>query len=568
MSHQNHNQNNFTRGSQIFAHQLRMFGQGSRNSVMTGIVLTIIWFIWRIYQKLSLVSLYYFIIERYVQLKLAIGEHFYPINQIGIKFYYLEQKTWFYRNAGEFIHKFWHVTPHGTMIYKFWQFLLHSAWLEGIIVFTIGIVASSIFFTYRGRKAVIKDKIRGADFVEAKLLTKILKKSSKASKVTFAGLPLVKDSEKKHLLITGTTGTGKTNMLNELLPQIRKNQDKAIIVDLTGSFIDRFFDPNYGKLLNPFADNTEHWLPWNDCLEVSDFDDIASSFSSYNPRLDDFFSKTAELVLAEGLRLYQDSKDIKKLINTIVYSSNKEFAKIFQNTAVSGIISSSAPETSSGIQATISKNIAALKYLQPNGKFSIRKWFNEGTGWLFITASPNQRVTLRPLIAAWISIAIKALMSRNINNTSHIQKNMWFVIDELPALQKIASLPIALAESRKYGGCFVTSIQNIYQLEEIYGHAGSSSMLDLFGSKFIFRVSDQQTAHRSALMLGEQEVIETQENLSYGSNTMRDGVNMNNLEKRKLLVMPSEIMNLPDFTCYVKLVGNYPITKLQMNLQI
>ncbi len=225
---------------------------------------------------------------------------------------------------------------------------------------------------------------------------------------------------------------------------------------------------------------------------------------------------------------------------------------------------SSAPETSSGIQATIGKNIAALRYLKPDGNFSIRKWFTSEEGWLFITSSPNQRVTLRPLIAAWISIAIKALMDRNINNT---HQNMWFVIDELPSLQKIAALGVALAESRKYGGCFVAGMQNIYQLEEIYGLAGSSSMLDLFGSKFIFRVSDQQTAYRSALMLGEQEILETQENLSYGANTMRDGVNMSHLEKRKLLVMPSEIMNLPDLTCYVKLAGNFPITKLQMNLQ-
>ncbi len=145
--------------------------------------------------------------------------------------------------------------------------------------------------------------------------------------------------------------------------------------------------------------------------------------------------------------------------------------------------------------------------------------------------------------------------------------NMWFIIDELPALQKIPSLPTALAESRKYGGCFVAGMQNIYQLEEIYGLSGSASMLDLFNSKFIFRVSDQQTAHRSALMLGEQETLETQESLSYGSNTMRDGVNINNIERKKLLVMPSEIMTLPDLACYVKLAGNFPITKLQMRLQ-
>lgn len=562
MSYQN--QNNFTRGSQIFAHQLRMFGQGSINALIAGVVFTVIWLIWRAFQKLSLISLYYFIIERYAQLKLAIGEHFYPISQIGIKFYYIEQKAWIYRNAKEFVHKFWYVTPHSHNINQIKEFLLHSAWQEIIIVFIIGIIISILFFVCHGRKALVKDKIRGADFMEAEFLAKNLKRSNKASKITFAGLPLVKDSERKHLLITGTTGSGKTNMLNELLPQIRKERGRAIIVDMTGGFTDRFFDYRCDKLLNPFAAGSEHWLPWNDCKELSDFDDIASSFSNYNPKIDDFFAKTAELVLAEGLRLYQDSKDIEKLINAITYSSNKEFARIFKGTAVSGIISSSAPETSSGIQATIGKNIAALRYLKPNGNFSIRKWFTNEEGWLFITSSPNQRVTLRPLIAAWISIAIKALMDRNINNSN---QNMWFVIDELSALQKISALPIALAESRKYGGCVVAGMQNIHQLEEIYSHAGAASMLDLFGSKVIFRVSDQQTAYRSALMLGEQEIIETQENLSYGANTMRDGVNMSHLEKRKLLVMPSEIMNLPDLTCYVKLAGNFPITKLQMNLQ-
>lgn len=350
MSYQN--QNNFTRGSQIFAHQLRMFGQGSINALIAGVVFTVIWLIWRAFQKLSLISLYYFIIERYAQLKLAIGEHFYPISQIGIKFYYIEQKAWIYRNAKEFVHKFWYVTPHSHNINQIKEFLLHSAWQEIIIVFIIGIIISILFFVCHGRKALVKDKIRGADFMEAEFLAKNLKRSNKASKITFAGLPLVKDSERKHLLITGTTGSGKTNMLNELLPQIRKERGRAIIVDMTGGFTDRFFDYRCDKLLNPFAAGSEHWLPWNDCKELSDFDDIASSFSNYNPKIDDFFAKTAELVLAEGLRLYQDSKDIEKLINAITYSSNKEFARIFKGTAVSGIISSSAPETSSGIQAT------------------------------------------------------------------------------------------------------------------------------------------------------------------------------------------------------------------------
>lgn len=559
-------QNSFTRGSQVVAHQFRMFGQGSSNVFVIGLLLALLWLIWRISQKLYLVSLYYFIIERYVQLKLVIGAHFYPIKQIGIRFYYLEQQDWVYRQAEEFIYKFWYVTNHGTRVYKLWQFLLHTAWLEVLIVFCVGTIAAVIFCYCQGKKSMVASKIRGMDFVESKVLAKMLQKAKKASNIKFARLPLVKGSERQHLLLTGTTGTGKTNMLNELLPQIREQKERAIIVDLTGTFVDRFFDTKIDKLLNPFAKHTQHWLPWNDCQAIADFDDVASSFSSYNPKVGDFFAKNAELVLSEGLQLYQDSKDIGKLVNTIIYSGNKAFAKIFQNTAVAGIVSSSAPETSAGIQATVGKNIAVLKHLHPKGDFSIRQWFTDPQekGWLFITAFPNQRVTLCPLISAWISIAIKVLMDRNTSSTNN---NMWFIIDELAALQKIPSLPTALAESRKYGGCFVAGLQNIYQLEEIYGLAGAAAMLDLFNSKFIFRVSDQQTAHRSALMFGEQETLETQESLSYGSNTMRDGVNINNIERKRLLILPSEIMTLPDLTCYVKLSGNFPITKLQMRLQ-
>ncbi len=61
MSYQN--QNNFTRGSQIFAHQMRMLGQGSINALMIGLVSAVVWLMFRTFQKLPWLSLYYFIIE-------------------------------------------------------------------------------------------------------------------------------------------------------------------------------------------------------------------------------------------------------------------------------------------------------------------------------------------------------------------------------------------------------------------------------------------------------------------------------------------------------------------------
>ena len=48
---------------------------------------------------------------------------------------------------------------------------------------------------------------------------------------------------------------------------------------------------------------------------------------------------------------------------------------------------------------------------------------------------------------------------------------------------------------------------------------------------------------------------------------MRDGVNINSAVKIKRLVLPDELKNLEPNHCFVKLCGNYPITKLRVKLQ-
>ena len=142
--------------------------------------------------------------------------------------------------------------------------------------------------------------------------------------------------------------------------------------------------------------------------------------------------------------------------------------------------------------------------------------------------------------------------------------NTWLIIDELAALGQVPSLATALSESRKFGGCIVAGIQNIHQLSAIYGQSQALNLLDQFSSRFIFRVGDIQTAQITSSMLGEVETIETQQSVSFGANTMRDGVNLNTLDKRRNLILPTEIMNLSNLTCFVKLAGNWPITKLTM----
>ena len=64
--------------------------------------------------------------------------------------------------------------------------------------------------------------------------------------------------------------------------------------------------------------------------------------------------------------------------------------------------------------------------------------------------------------------------------------------------------------------------------------------------------------------LGEEEVEDTRENYSYGANSIRDGISLGKNRLTRPLVTYPEIMNMKELTCYLRLPGDYPITKLEL----
>jgi type IV secretory pathway TraG/TraD family ATPase VirD4 len=97
--------------------------------------------------------------------------------------------------------------------------------------------------------------------------------------------------------------------------------------------------------------------------------------------------------------------------------------------------------------------------------------------------------------------------------------------------------------------------------------ADRSFMLDLFNTKIFFRCTEPSTQQWISKVLGDAEEIEPQENISYGANSTRDGVSLSRHTRQKPLVMPTELSQLENLECYVKLPGDYPCTKLQMTYQ-
>jgi hypothetical protein len=71
--------------------------------------------------------------------------------------------------------------------------------------------------------------------------------------ITLAGIPLNLFDETKHIKLIGTTGTGKSTAIREILSAALERGDRAIIVDPDGGYAARFYDASKGDaILNPF----------------------------------------------------------------------------------------------------------------------------------------------------------------------------------------------------------------------------------------------------------------------------------------------------------------------------
>jgi type IV secretory pathway TraG/TraD family ATPase VirD4 len=82
----------------------------------------------------------------------------------------------------------------------------------------------------------------------------------------------------------------------------------------------------------------------------------------------------------------------------------------------------------------------------------------------------------------------------------------------------------------------------------------------------MLRSVEHATAEWAAQSLGEQEVNEATDPLSISPHDFKDAVNLRSRVVKRPIVPPSEIMNLPKLTDFLKLPGGYPVTKVTLQI--
>jgi type IV conjugative transfer system coupling protein TraD len=425
-----------------------------------------------------------------------------------------------------------------------------------------------LFFSIRGLFSKKKKHLSGKKIRSATAVALKLKMRSQASPVKIGSLPLVKGTETQHILVSGGTGSGKTNCFHHILPRIKNLSQKAIIVDTTGILVSKYFREGKDILLNPFNSNSEQWHPWVECKDSFDYDSIAQSFIPMSPNdRENYWRVAGASVLSSLLQKFEkdENKKIQDLSETLLNGSLKRLCEEVVGTKAAAHLDISSEKTAASIRSVTTSFVSCLEYLKNSDHpFSIRDWIEkkDDDSWLFLSCKLGERAALNPLISTWSSIAIRSLLQMEPD----INRRVWFVIDELPSLQKLKDLETLLTEGRKFGACGLLALQSPAQLESIYGHEISRVILGNCATRISFYEQDPEIATRISKIFGDSEFQETQEGLSYGAHEMRDGVTLSKQKKMHPVVSASDIQSLRKQEAYVKLPGKQPIIKMRLKL--
>ncbi|WP_347251917.1 type IV conjugative transfer system coupling protein TraD [Legionella sp.] len=548
----------YTRGGQISFHNLRMWDQITKTLIVACL------FLWVILT--ALISWYKVPPEQFQQAIVYYYASF--LNAIGQKQTFL--LSFHGKNYRQTVSMIIHYPYYATNARQVFHVVTQSA-LEALTVTVLLGLALAYYFIQRGKKQTASQFIRGSRIESPEQVKKKMIEEKLNSDITIDGFPIIAGSEVQHLLVHGTVGTGKSQLIMKILDRLRARGDRVIVYDKGCSLIPHYYQPDSDVILNPFDTRCPNWDLWLEAPRDSDFENMAESLIPLHGESDPFWVSAARTVFASCASRMRTDKErsIEKLLALLVTGEFSSLETYLQGTPAATLVSGKIEKTAISIRSVITtylKSLCPLSGLtgQELSPFSIRDYIvnDNQRGWLFISSNGEQHQALKPLISMWLAMASLTLLSL----TPDRNRRIWFICDEVPSLHKLPLLSETIAEVRKFGGCFLLGMQSFAQLTKVYGQSGAKEIFDLLNTRFFFRSPSSDMARLVASELGEEEIEESRESYSYGAESLRDGISLSNQRVNRPIVSYPQILELNDLSCFLRLPGNYPITQLNLSL--
>ncbi|AUX69589.1 conjugal transfer protein TraD [Porphyrobacter sp. HT-58-2] len=377
--------------------------------------------------------------------------------------------------------------------------------------------------------------------------------------------------EQSHTMLVGTTGTGKSVAISAMIEEARAKGQNCVVFDLTGAFIEQFYDPKRDIILNPLDARCPQWSLFDECRTEADFWTAADALVPHDGGGDaQFWVLGARALFVKFCveLVAQGRGSNAALAQELMSADLSNVHELVKDTMAGPLTAPEAARMAESVRAVFNVNAKALELLPTEGpRFSVREWIEESAAHpagrgsiLFISSRYVDMSVTSQLLTLWLDTAMNTLMTSARTN----EVTCWFFIDELGALHRLPALENGLQTARNFGGAIVLGLHAFAKLKEVYGENMAATLASLARTKLILSVADRETATWCSDVIGHEEVIDTDEGYSMGYNNARDAVSLTRRTTIKPLRMPDELMNMKSLEGYIKFPEGFPAAPIRL----
>ncbi|MBQ9418743.1 MAG: type IV secretion system DNA-binding domain-containing protein [Synergistaceae bacterium] len=373
----------------------------------------------------------------------------------------------------------------------------------------------------------------------------------------------------KHVLLIGSTGTGKTNLFYHIVKQIKSNMsvdDVMLIFDSKGDFHSKFFSSGDVVIGNSaqYRKFSQRWSIYNE-ITADSRDEISQNTreickylfakriekNNNNP----FFPNAASDVMFGIIMslIYTGKKfsnsQLRDFIDTATLAElAANFAKHRDLQSITTYIDPKASQQALGVLAemySVAREVLVGVFAGV-GEFSMRKFIrdkNARTAFLEYDLAIGD--VLAPVYSMMFDLALKEALGRTTT-----RGNVYLIADELKLLPNLRHLDDGINFGRGLGVKILAGLQGIDQLKANYDNeAKAHNAIAGFSTLIAFRAGDFATREYISNALGKNFLLET---IQEADGTRRT-------EKRQALIVEDwDLLDLATGEAIVKLPESPP----------
>ena len=336
-------------------------------------------------------------------------------------------------------------------------------------------------------------------------------------------LDLPKRTWCRHVLITGSVGSGKTQVIFPIVQQVIGKRKKLFLVDVKGDYTSALPD---ALILSPWDRRSSYWDIAADVRTSAQAAAFAANLIPADSGSNKFFSTAAEMILIGCVRALQQHagtswtwKDLDELLSMSAQELSvvvaRSYAKAKPLLSGGGVTSASVLATLAAHTQTISQLADAFgdgrdEHGQPRPRLSLVAWANddyEGAPTIIAQTGPDAALTQRYLAAA-VNILVPQIL-RLPDDVSEEGRAIVIVLDELAAVGKINLAPL-IDKGRSKSVAVVIGCQDLVnQVAEIHGPHFAKALPSMVGTHIIGQMQAGPTCTVLAQQFGQRRVALT-----------------------------------------------------------